>query len=178
MKKILGFTLLIAILNLFIISCSNDDNNSNNNLYTDTDTIPEVYEINVTSFTEVNPSSYIFRAPFTLSNSEHLLIYRQTNVTTSGNPVWELLPSTYADNYGTVSYNYDFSMEDFTIYVDGYKNIANLNPEYITNQWFRIVVLPGFFPSTQSTTPPVDYTDYNAVINYFHIDEAKTKLLK
>jgi hypothetical protein len=50
-----------------------------------------------------------------------------------------------------------------------------LTPEYINNQTFRIVIIPGFL--SNKGTKSVDTSDYNAVINYYGINDKKIKLL-
>jgi len=65
--------------------------------------------------------------------------------------------------------------------LDADYNIKTNTPEILTNQTFRIVIIPGDYAtySTSGTkTTPVDYHDYNAVIKYYHIDDSKVEELK
>jgi len=72
-----------------------------------------------------------------------------------------------------LDYDYDFSREDFKIYAGGTYNLA-LSPAYITNQTFRIVIIPGYFSSKKQA---VDLNDYNAVIKAYGLDDTHVKVL-
>jgi len=69
----------------------------------------------------------------------------------------------------------DFSRQDFTIYAGGNFNLATV-PVYLTNQTFRIVVIPGYF-SNKSAQKNIDYADYQAVAKAYHIQDSEVKLL-
>ncbi|MDR2122562.1 MAG: hypothetical protein LBP34_05490 [Flavobacteriaceae bacterium] len=183
MKKLISLLVLMLGFGLVFTGCSDDDDD-NYPVYVDYDTIAEVYELDL-SIGNFAPKeakdtlSYYFRKNFTLDyDSDQLLVYRQRGETDSKKPVWELLPSTYYNTQGVVSYNFDFSKEDFSIYVDADYNIKALTPEYLTDQTFRIVIIPGYFPQSKGVAPPVDYNDYDAVIKYFNINDSKIKTLK
>ncbi|MGM5631519.1 hypothetical protein O2K51_11515 [Apibacter raozihei] len=175
MKKIIPLLVLTIFFSLNTVSCSNDDNPQPVNTV-DKDTIAEVHELVNPVFTANSIYSYQYRLNFRLDyDSDQLLIYRQVDTTTSGSPVWVLLPSSFTNDSGTITHSFDFSKEDFTIYMDANYDIKTLTPNFLTNQVFRIVIIPGFFPSTKSTTPAVDYNDYASVIKYYNIDESKMK---
>ena len=70
-----------------------------------------------------------------------------------------------------MDYDFDFSKEDFTIYAGGTYDLS-LTPSYITNQTFRIVIVPGYF-SNKMSNKNFDYSNYNAVVKAFNIDENK-----
>jgi len=174
MKQFFPYLILALSFGFFFTSCSEDDTN---NYY-----VSEVYDINVTSWTKKDNYSYYFYQKFKLDYlTDNLLIYRQAGITNSGNPVWELLPAVYYNTYGSYTYYFDFSAEDYFIYLDADYNIMSNTPEILANQTFRIVIIPGDYAtySTSGTkTTPVDYHDYNAVIKYYHIDDSKVRELK
>ncbi|HEY0045688.1 MAG TPA: hypothetical protein VGB44_03155 [Flavobacterium sp.] len=99
--------------------------------------------------------------------SDVLLIYRMTGTIDSNTPIWQPLPRTLFLDEGELDYDYDFSQEDFTIYAGGTYDLST-TPEYINNQTFRIVVIPGRF---SRTTSQVDLSDYNAVARAYNIEE-------
>jgi len=108
-------------------------------------------------------------------DSDNVLIYRLSGLIDSNTPIWQLIPRTLFLEQGELDYDYDFSREDFTIYAGGTYNLAS-TPVYITNQTFRIVIVPGYFSNKGAT--PVDTKDYNAVIKYYDIDDTKVTVLK
>jgi hypothetical protein len=72
------------------------------------------------------------------------LIYRLSGSINSNTPIWQLIPRTLFLSQGELDYDFDFSKEDFTIYAGGNYNLA-LTPQYLNNQTFRIVIVPGSF---------------------------------
>jgi hypothetical protein len=87
-------------------------------------------------------------------------------------PIWQLIPRTLFLTQGELDYDFDFSKVDFTIYAGGTFNIAAV-PQFINNQTFRIVIIPGYF----SKNATIDFNDYNAVIKAFNIDDSKVIVL-
>ena len=67
--------------------------------------------------------------------------------------------------------DFDFSKEDFTIYAGGTYNLA-LTPQYINNQTFRIVIVPGFFAKSLKDT------DYFSVMKALKLNESKVQNVK
>lgn len=162
MKKLLSL-FLVALLGLFVtISCTTDDNGG----YVDNDTMSEVYDLKNVSF-DYDQGYYILRSFTTpLYNSDIVLVYRQT-AANNGQPVWKLLPNTtYFTDGNELDYTFDFSVNDVQIYADATFDLANT--PYIRNQNFRVVVVPAIFGRSQNT---VDFNDYNAVINYYNIND-------
>jgi hypothetical protein len=145
MKKILT---LLAVVGLFAFSgCSNDND-------VDNDTIPQAFEVKNVSLTRITNNHYEYAnnfKPFVggdLFNDETLLIYRLTDLTNSGAPVWQLIPkTTNYDNGDVADYFFDFSKEDFVITVIASFNLAT-QTDLINNQTFRVVIVPSVLAST------------------------------
>ncbi|HLN96196.1 MAG TPA: hypothetical protein VK183_11230, partial [Flavobacterium sp.] len=134
----------------------------------------------------------LFNVDFTLSNGEYVinrqwvdliggdlydeetvLIYRLTDTFNSNGetvPVWQLIPRTLFLEEGELDYDFDFSKKDFFIYAGGTFDVAT-TPEFINDQTFRIVVIPGYFANRRA----VDYNDYNAVMQFYGIDDSNVK---
>lgn len=107
-----------------------------------------------------------------ITDSDVLLIYRLVGTLDPQTPIWEQIPNTrYLDAGREVHYDFDFSREDFKIYAGGNFNLST-EPDFINNQTFRIVIIPGYF-SNKGATSGVDLSDYNAVIKAYKIDESK-----
>lgn len=172
MKKI---TLLIAFIGMIALqSCTVNEENDN----VDNDTIAEVFELRNVNFSYNSSTGgyFIYRSlnpP--IYASDNILIYRMSDLIDSNTPVWQLIPRTvYFGNGDELDYDYDFSKEDFTIYANGTYDLSE-TPEYIFNQTFRIVIIPGYFSSRRAVQ--VDFNDYNAVIETFGINPNNIKNL-
>jgi hypothetical protein len=172
MKKI---TLLIAFIGMIALqSCTVNEENDN----VDNDTIAEVFELRNVNFSYNSSTGgyFIYRSLNPqIYASDNILIYRMSDLIDSNTPVWQLIPRTlYLSGGDELDYDYDFSREDFTIYSDGTYNLSE-TPEYIFNQTFRIVIIPGYFSNRSDVQ--VDFNDYNAVIETFGINPNNIKNL-
>lgn len=168
MKKIF---LLLSVVGLFSLSsCNNDDD-----VYVDTDTIAEVFEINANfgldsgsgfykSYYELNPPIY---------TSDMILVYKLYGQF-QGNDIWELIPRTINyDNGDSVTYDYNFTYQDIELYMDANLDLG-LAPEYTQNQIFRVVIIPAF---DSSASARMNFNDYETVVKQFNIDESNIKTL-
>jgi hypothetical protein len=172
MKKI---TLLIAFIGMIALqSCTVNEENDN----VDNDTIAEVFELRNVNFSYNSSTGgyFIYRSLNPqIYASDNILIYRMSDLIDSNTPVWQLIPRTlYLSGGDELDYDYDFSREDFTIYANGTYNLSE-TPEYIFNQTFRIVIIPGYFSNRSDVQ--VDFNDYNAVIETFGINPNNIKNL-
>jgi hypothetical protein len=165
MKKILT---LFAVVGLMAFSsCSNNDD-------VDNDTISEVYEVSNVNFTAANDYNPLIPLNPAIFSSDMVLLYRLSGVD-NGEDVWKLTPETYFFSDGTLNfgYNYNFTRNDVSVYLDG-NSLATVPNEFRLNQVFRIVIIPGFVTTGKSVNKP-DYSDYNAVIKQYNIDDSNLK---
>jgi hypothetical protein len=132
--------------------------------------LAEVFELKNVSFVYNSTDGYTIYQKLTpnILASDQILIYRLTGTINSSTPIWQLIPRTLFLSQGELDYDYDFSKEDFTIYAGGTFDLA-LTPQYLNNQTFRIVVLPGYFSTS------IDKNNYNAVIGALNIDESQVQ---
>lgn len=169
MKKILT---LFAVVGLMAFSsCSNNDD-------VDNDTIPQAFEIKNTNFTFNAQDGYNIYGTFQnwvggeLFNDETVLIYRLKGTIDSQTPVWQLIPTTlFFDNGDEITYDYDFSKEDFKIYVGANFNLS-ASSQFVTNQTFRIVIIPSYLAST------VNKSNYLDVMKAAKLTESQVKNIK
>jgi hypothetical protein len=168
MKKILT---LFAVVGLFAFTGCSDNNNE------DHDTISEVYEVSNVNFTAANGYNPMISLNPAIYQSDMVLLYRLAGVD-GGKDVWKLTPETYFFSNGTLNfaYNYNFTVNDVSIYLDG-NSLASVPSEYRLNQIFRIVIVPGYVTTGKSANKP-DYSDYNAVIAKYGIDDSNIKKIK
>ncbi|KGD68668.1 hypothetical protein B0A61_11800 [Flavobacterium aquatile LMG 4008 = ATCC 11947] len=165
-------TLILAFIGMIGLTtaCSNEDD-------IDNDTIAEAFELRNVNF-DFNPADgyTIYRAlnPQIFA-SDVILIYRLAGTIDSSTPIWQQIPRTLYLPEGELDYDFDFSKEDFTIYAGGTYDLAT-TPTYITNETFRIVIVPAYLSNKGASQ--VDFSDYNAVIKAYNIDESKIKIMK
>lgn len=175
MKNICYF--LLAVLSLGLIGCEGPQGVPGPQGPTGYSAESEVFELrNVNFVLDQNNEYTIYRElnPQILL-SDNVLIYRMSGIIDSRTPIWQLIPRTLYLPQGELDYDYDFSRVDFTIYAGGNYNIAT-TPSYLTNQTFRIVVIPGYL-SNKGTSPAVDLEDYESVARAYKLQESKIKML-
>ena len=168
MKKILT---LFAIVGLVAFSsCSSDDDGPDN------DTISEVYEVSNVNFTAANDYNPIIPLNPAIFDSDMVVLYRLAGVE-NGQDVWKMTPELYYFANGTFNfgYNFNFTKNDVSIYLDG-NDLASVPTTFRTNQIFRIVIVPGYFSNKSANKP--DFSDYNAVIKKYNIDDSNLKKIK
>ncbi len=136
--------------------------------------IAEVFEV-TKSFTSTNNFSNLVTFPHVIYPSDMVLVYRLASVY-QGADVWKLLPETYYQTNGALDfgYNFDFTKYDANIYLFG-NNLQTVTDQFRLDQVLRIVIVPGAFSG--KSTKSVDFSDYNAVIKYYNIDESHIKVL-
>lgn len=171
MKKILA---LFAVVGLFaFISCEGPEGPEGPS----GEASNRVFEIFNEDFALSN-STYNISGTFNpfIGNADTVLIYRLAGTIDSNTPIWQLIPRTiYLSNNRELDYDYDFSKEDFKIYVRANYDLETTAADYLDNQTFRIVIVPGSFTDKSSVKP--DYSDYNAVIKKYNIDDSNVQKL-
>lgn len=162
MKKIIT---LLAVVGMFSMQSCTTTTDTN---YVDNDTIAEVFELKNINFAYNSTDGYTIYQKFTpnIYASDVVLIYRLSGTIDSNTPVWQLIPRTLFLNQGELDYDFDFSKEDFTIYAGGNYDLS-LTPQYLNNQTFRIVIVPGSFSTS------FDTSNYAAVISALNINESQ-----
>jgi len=172
MKRIF---LLLAVVGMTAFQSCNSDDTADQ---IDTDTIAEVYEIRNVNFINDGQGNYsiISELDPQIFNSDMILVYRRSG-SFNGNPIWEQIPQTiYFDNGHELNYNFDFTINDINIYL-GYSDPSVLTPAFISNQLFRVVIIPGYL-SNKGGTSSVDLSDYKAVVKAYGLNESNMKTLQ
>ncbi|MFL9834569.1 hypothetical protein [Chryseobacterium terrae] len=166
MKKIIPF-IMLAFVSVFTVSCDNDDDVQ----YVDNDTVAGVIEITRNFQYNNSTDQYYINQSISMLDSDMALVYRLKDLSGT-NDVWEQIPKTvYFNNGNEIDYDFDFTKNDVQIYIGANYDIST-TPQYLNNQTFRIVLVPADFLN-KGTKPAVDYSDYNAVIKYFKINDSK-----
>lgn len=168
MKK-LTLLFMLTIFGLTTYSCVTDDDTA----YVDYDTYPVAYDLNNVNFEYVNGVYQIAR---TFNNpmydTDMLLMYMKTGNTNNGSPIWQQIPITlYLSDGHEVDYNFDFSKYDFVIYAGGTFDLTGT--QYVNNKTFRVLIVPASYAKNTS----VDFSNYQSVVDYFHINDSNPKAL-
>jgi len=140
--------------------------------------INEVFEVTM-NFTSANNYGQTFPLSPKIYSGDNLLVYELVN-TNSGIDTWALLPQLYYFPNGTAQYNFDFSYDQFSIFIDASFALNQLPASFLTNKTFRIVIIPGddgVNSGGPNSKMKADYSDYNAVIKKYNIDDSNVKKL-
>lgn len=104
---------------------------------------------------------------FNMLDSDVMLAYLLWEITDDGTEIWRPVPQTLFINNEILTYNFDFTKYDASIFLDGTTNLNNLGAAY-TDSWIaRLVVVPGQF--TGRTV--IDFSDYNQVKSYYELPD-------
>lgn len=174
MKRIF---LLLAVVSMTVFqSCEGDPGPPGRDGQDGISVESEVFELQNVNFQLNNNNEYVIFRDLNpaIFDSDNILIYRLAGTIDPQTPIWQLIPRTLYLNEGELDYDFDFSAIDFTIYAGGTYNLAT-TPQFINNQTFRIVIIPGYF-SRGGTV--VDFEDYDAVIDAYDIDDSNVKILE
>ncbi len=130
--------------------------------------IAEVFELKNINFTYDATDGYLIYQKLTpvIYDSDVILIYRLSGTIDSNTPIWQPIPRTLYLTQGELDYDFDFSKEDFTIYAGGTYNLA-LTPQYLNDQTFRIVIVPGSFAAS------LNKSNYESVMLALNINESQ-----
>lgn len=134
--------------------------------------IAEVFELKNINFSFNQTDGYYIYQKLDpkIYDSDQILIYRLAGTIDSNTPIWQLIPRTLFLSQGELDYDFDFSKEDFTIYAGGTYNLS-LTPQYLNNQTFRIVIIPGYFSKA------INVNDYYEVISALNFNEDKIQVM-
>jgi hypothetical protein len=133
-----------------------------------------VYEVDANF---VGPNYSVTSNPSGMLSGDNILVYELAG--TTGGDSWALLPQVYYFNDGleTAQYNYTFSKNRVTIFIDGsLGDFSQLPSSFRTGKTFRIVIIPGDDGINAKKAKP-DYSDYNSVIERYNIDDSKVQKL-
>lgn len=126
--------------------------------------IGTVFEV-TGNFTADNEYALTLNYPNTLEvlNSDVVFVYLLwETVQQNGQQVdvWRLLPQTRILNQGILQYNYDYTLNDVSVFLEADFPLSQLQDGDLLNQTFRVAVLPAAFASEKS----VKLNSYKALI--------------
>ncbi len=133
----------------------------------------EIFEVTF-DFTSANNYGRTFVLNPVIGVNDNILVYELVN-TNNGIDTWALLPQVYYFNNGTAQYNFDFSFDQFSIFIDSNLTLSSLPASFTNNKTFRVVIIPGTVFGKSANKP--DYSNYNEVIKRYNIDDSNVKKL-
>ncbi len=85
-----------------------------------------------------------------------------------GTEIWRPVPQTAFLDQGILTYNFDFTQDDFSLFLDGtIQDFATVDGVYLNDQIFRVVVVPAEFLETAR----IASKSYDAITSTFGISE-------
>lgn len=177
MKKIFPFILLAGI-GFLAYSCDNSDDVVVQN------TVDSRMKDITGTFTGANNANWTISQGLSIKNTDVVLVYRNINSNTNASAIWQLIPKTfYLSNGRELDYNYIFNSQNVDISTEANFDQSTLvgaeASQYLINQTFRIVLVPADpAGKSASNAAAVDYSDYNAVIKYYKLDDSNVPSTK
>lgn len=115
------------------------------------------------SFTAANNYSLGFNFPssFEMVDGDVVMVYMLWETTQGGADVWRPLPQSRFLDQGVLQYEFDYTLDDVQIFIDGTANPASLTAGDLQNQTFRIAVIPADLAKNKS----LNIYDFNAVMS-------------
>lgn len=133
----------------------------------------EVFEVSNVNFNASNDWFLTYGLNPAILESDNLLIYELVNVN-AGIDTWAMLPQIYYFDAGQAQYNFNFSYDQFSLFIDADFDFSLLPASFTNGKVFRIVVVPGYFSRGAAN---VDHTNYNEVIDFYNIDDSNVRQL-
>lgn len=97
----------------------------------------------------------------------------------NGVDVWRLIPQTYyMTDGGALDFNYDYTLNRVNVFLGADFPLASLSTDWTQDQVFRIVIVPADFFGTGKSVNKADYSDYNAVIKKYSINDSNITRVK
>jgi hypothetical protein len=124
----------------------------------------EVFEVNV-NFTQANNYAEIFDLKPPILPGDMALAYIRWEVD-NGTSIWRPLPQVVFHDEGLMQYNFDFSRNDFRLFLETTFSPSLLDIIWTRNQRFRILIIPADLANAR-----MDFSDYEAVMKYIGATE-------
>lgn len=171
MKKILLLFAFIAVG--AITSCEGPQGPPGQNGTPGFSAESEVFEVSNVSFTAANNWFVTYGLNPTILTTDNILVYELVN-TNNNIDAWSLLPQIYYFDAGQAQYNFNFSYDQFSLFLDADFDMNLLPTSFTQNKVFRIVIIPGY---TAKAASEINFENYNEVIERFKIDDSQVQIL-
>ncbi len=118
-------------------------------------------------FNEDNGYNNVFEIP--ISPDDIWLVFIEWAVI-EGEPLWRPLPQSQLLEQGILFYNYQFTSQLLSVFMEASFPRAELSEEWTTNQRIRAVYVPSFFVGNGENSR-VDFQNYSAVMEMLDFSE-------
>lgn len=125
----------------------------------------EVFELEA-NFTAQGNFGVLGEYGFELEESDKVLIYHLDGVD-NDRDIWRLLPRMVFHPNGIFNYAYDFSSVDFSIFLEGNFDLTTLEPVFVQEQFFRVLIIPADFINGR-----IDVSDHVGMLKMMDVDPA------
>jgi hypothetical protein len=127
------------------------------------------------TFDEGNSHTLYYKFPdnFKVIDGDIVMVYLLWDQTDGGLDVWRPLPQTRAFDDGILVYNFDYTLDDVQIYLEGTVDFNTLTEADTDNQVFRIAVFPAALVSNKS----FDINNMNSLMQSFDMESKSMKTI-
>lgn len=128
----------------------------------------QTFEVEL-DFTAENNYAGDFDFTVPLEDGDAVLVYmlEQNPASTEERVAWRLLPQTFYLEQGILVYNFDYTVDDFNIFMDDSPiDFSTLDLYWTDGLIFRVVVVPSDLIGAR-----VDYTNYEGTMKLLNISE-------
>lgn len=153
MKNFKYTSLLILVgISLFLTSC---DINETTEVTEIIEAEPNIlFEERNVSFTTNNEFAAFIEFPpgFEIRDSDLVIAYRMKGIdANSKTAVWDALPKSYFEDFGTFSFNFNYSLSGIEILLDTQDGLdkTTLPDDFRVNQIFQFAILPSQFSQSR-----------------------------
>ncbi|MCM4168861.1 hypothetical protein KCTC52924_02557 [Arenibacter antarcticus] len=130
-----------------------------------------VFEVDIDLTLNPASNTYSFNEPFSAHSIElfpddAILVYRLEEVDNDLD-VWRQLPQPFFTDLGVLYYNFDFTKNDYTIYLEPDFDASMVDQSLVSNQIFRVFVVPA----NLGLSSKMDKSNIKAVMNALGVAE-------
>ncbi|MCE7057380.1 hypothetical protein LZF95_22050 [Algoriphagus sp. AGSA1] len=129
--------------------------------------VGQTFEVEV-DFTEANNFANFLEFTEPLEDGDGVLVYMlEENPATEDAAGWRLLPQTFYFEDGILVYNFDYTLNDVSIFLDNSPiDFLALDPYWTNGVLFRVIVIPSDLINAR-----IDYSDYKGTMDLLNISE-------
>ena len=136
------------------------------------------FEVEIDLTANSGNNTYEFGEPFSAHSIElfpddAILVYRLEEVD-NGVDVWRQLPQPFFTDDGILYYNFDFTLDDYKIYIEPDFDSGLVSADLVSNQVFRVFVVPA----NLGLSSKMDKSNISAVMNSLGLEENDVQKIK
>ncbi|WP_439489268.1 hypothetical protein [Algoriphagus sp.] len=132
-----------------------------------TNIVGQTFEV-VVDFTEANNFADFREFTEPLEDGDAVLVYMlEENPAAEDAAGWRLLPQTFYLEEGILVYNFDYTLDDVSIFLDDSPiDFLTLAPYYTNGVLFRVIVIPSDLINGR-----IDYSDFKGTMDLLNLTE-------